>query len=142
MTKYRQASVAAQLALGLLLLVTAGFSFYLQGIVSQLLVDIELLLSFDPHQALKIISRLLLWLVISGGLISVAIGLYLYLLSGRIATEGIYPPAELPVLFKTELVTGARAEKMRWVCLSLAALLMLQPIVGALLWYVLTGGVL
>ena len=142
MTEYREGSNGARLALGLLFLVAVGLFFYLQEIISELLVDIQLLLNFDPLQARLIISRLLLWLVVSGGLISMAIGGYLYLLAGRIAQERIYPPAELPVAFKTELLTGAGAKKMRWICLLSAVLLLLQPLLGVAIWYGLTGGVL
>ncbi len=142
MTEYREGSGAARLALALFLLVAGAVFFYLQEIIARLLVDIQLRVTVDPQQALQLISRLLLWLVISGGLMSVAIGGYLYLLAKRIAAEGVYPPAELPVLFKTQLLTGNAATRMRWLCLLLAALLWLQPLLGAAIWYRFTGGVL
>ncbi len=141
MAEYREGSVAARVAMFVLLVVVVGIFLYLGGIVSQLLVDIQLLLHFDPGQALLVISRLLLWLVISSGLLSVAIGLYLYLLSNQIAKEVVYPPEGMPVVFRTELLVGARAARMRWFCLGGAILLLLQPVLGAALWHGLTGGV-
>ncbi len=141
-TQYRQGDRRIQAALGLLVLVAVLLVFYLQGIVSQVLLDVQLLLDSDPVQALKMVSRLLLWLVVSSALISIVVGSYLCLMAVRIARCGEYPPSAMPVAFRTRIRTGIQARKMRWLCLLLGGLLFLQPLLGLALWYGLTGGVL
>lgn len=141
MAEYREGSAAARVAMIALLLLVVAIFLYLGGIVSQILVDIQLLMNFDPDQALLVISRLLLWLVITSGLLSVVTGFYLYLLSRRIDKAAVYPPEGMPVVFRTEVLFGAQAVRMRWRCLAGAVLLLLQPVLGFALWYGLSGGV-
>ncbi|MEH6472609.1 MAG: hypothetical protein V7752_15300 [Halopseudomonas sp.] len=140
--EYRQGSVGARVAVLLLMVVAVGMFFYLQGIISQILIDIQMMIDSSPQMALTTISRLLLWLVVSSGLMSVAIGFYVCAMAVRIAKGGVYPPAEMPVIFKTPLQTGRQAQKMRRNCLLLAGLLFLQPLLGMAIWYGLSGGVI
>ena len=139
-SEYREANTRARVAIGLLLVLIVGLFFYLHGLIAQILVDIQLMLDSDPKRALSTISRLLLWLVTSGGLIAVAVGFYLCALAVRIGTSGEYPPPSMPVSFRVRIRRGDAALSMRRNCLLLAGLLFCQPVLGLLIWYGLTGG--
>ncbi|RDE24212.1 hypothetical protein DV711_01025 [Motiliproteus coralliicola] len=141
-SQFRQGSVQVQIALLLLLVVAVGLYFYLQGQITQILLDIQLMLYSDPQQALRIISRLLLWLVVTSGLISLAVAFYLCLMAARIGRCGEYPPPQMPVAFRTRIRRGTPAMRMKRSCLLLGALLFCQPLGGVLLWYGITGGVI
>ncbi|WP_421864190.1 hypothetical protein [Motiliproteus sp.] len=141
-SQFRPGSVQVQIALLLLLGVAVGLFFYLQAQITQILLDIQLMLDSDPQQALQIISRLLLWLVVTSGLISLAVAFYLCLMAARIGRCGEYPPPQMPVAFRTRLRRGDQALRMKRNCLLLGALLFCQPLGGVLLWYNITGGVI
>ncbi|MEH6648461.1 MAG: hypothetical protein V7707_00385 [Motiliproteus sp.] len=140
--QYRLGNTRVKAALAGLGIVTIWVVFSLQGFITQTLVDVQLLLGSDPRQALLVISRLLLGLVISSALVSVAIGCYLCLMAVRVSHCGEYPPPQMPVAFKTRIYRGAEAAKKRRGCLLVAAVMFLQPLLGMGLWYSMTGGVL
>lgn len=123
-------------------IVTIWVVFSLQGFITQTLVDVQLLLGSDPRQALLVISRLLLGLVVSSALVSTAIGFYLCLMAARVGRCGEYPPPQMPVAFKTRIYRGAEASKKRRGCLLVAVVMFLQPLLGLGLWYWMTSGVL
>ena len=140
--QYRRGDRRVQVALVVLLLVTVVLVFYLQGVVVEVIASVQLLVDLNPQQALIRVSRLWLWLVATAGLLAVVIGFYLCLMSARIARSGVYPPPSMPVAFKTRIRSGSQAQRMRWVCLLLAVILFLQPLLGLAVWYSLTSGVI
>ena len=140
--QYRLGNSRVKIALVALGITAIGVVFSLQGFITQTLVDVQLLLGSDPRQALLVISRLLLGLVVSSALISIAIGFYLCLMAARVGRCGEYPPPEMLVAFKTRIYRGAEASKKRRWSLLVAALMFLQPLLGVGLWYWMTGGLL
>ena len=139
---YRKGDPRVRIALLVLLLVGVGLFFYFQAQISQILLAIQLMLDSDPQRALQVISRLLLWLVLTSGLLSIAVGFYLCVVSSRTLRSGEYPPPQLPVAFKTKIKRGKQARAMARSCLVLGALLFTQPVFGLLLWYWIGAGAL
>ncbi|MEH6625320.1 MAG: hypothetical protein V7739_02665 [Motiliproteus sp.] len=136
---YIQGSAKVQAALVLLLVLSIGLFFYLSSIISQVLVDIQVLAGSQPELAIRMAGRLLLWLVFFSGSISVAIAGYLFVLVAKVKQSHIYPPPGMPVAFKTRIKKDADAAKMQKGCCLMALVLLLQPLVGLYIWYSVTG---
>ncbi len=137
---YIQGSAKVQTALVLLLFLSVGLFFYLYGIISQVLVEIQVLAGQDPDLALKMAGRLLLWLVFFSGSISVAIAIYLCILVSKVKSSSLYPPPGMPVAFRTRVKKDSEALKMGNGCAVMAVVLFLQPFLGLYIWYSVTGG--
>lgn len=139
--QYREGSLIAKVAVISLLVLGLVLLFFIQALIEQSLVDIQLMVDAEPLLALLVTSRLLLWLVGSSGSVALVIGFYLCVQAARVARSGEYPPPGMPVVFRTEVVQGDRAMAKRRQYLWLAGLLFCQPLVGLGIWIAVTGGV-
>ncbi len=136
---YIQGSAKVQIALVLLLVLSIGLFFYLSSVIGQVLEQIQLLSGSEPELAIRMAGRLLLWLVFFSGSIAVAIAIYLFMLTIKVKQFGIYPPPGMPVAFKTPIKKGVQAARMQRLCAAMGLILLLQPVAGLYIWYVMTG---
>jgi len=139
---YVEGSLAARLALLLLLGCGVGLFFFFEEQISQIIIEIERVSAAHPKVAIAMGNRLLLWLVVVSGGVSVVVGIYLGLMARQVRQFGRFPPDTLPVAFRTPVKRGeaalAQAAMYRWA----AGLLCCQPLLGLGFWYWFTGGMI
>ncbi len=139
---YIEGSVKVQVAFGLLLVIFAVIFIFVLSTVRDALVTIETLNSENPYLAAKMAGRLLLWMVLSSGVIAAVIGVYLLSLARKIRVEGAYPPLGYPVAIRTKVRRGVECHVIKNMFSGLGWLLLAHPVAGLLVWYWVTGGYL
>lgn len=138
--EYIEGSLKVQIAFALLIAIFAVLFVFVLSTIREALVTIEVLNTDDPFLAAKMAGRLLLWLVLSSGVIAVAIGIYLLLLVKQIRVQDCYPPTGYPVAVKTKLRFGADCDSVKSSFTFIGWLLLLHPVAGLFVWYWVTGG--
>lgn len=138
--EYIDGNLKVQIAFGLLIVVFAVVFVFVLSTIKEALLTIEILNAENPFLAAKMAGRLLLWIVVSSGVLAAVIGVYLWQLARKIGSEGCYPPEGYPVAVRTRVIRGADCLSVQRMFFGVSILLIAHPIAGLFIWYWVSGG--